>query len=83
MTLEVRQAKGGSWSMALWLSRSATQPIPRGPRCLRSWGGSELRPELLSALKWWVRVAVSSAGVMCWVAALRTGVYSSGGIEAS
>ena len=64
--------------MALQLNNWVKHCMPAGPKCFNRCSGNRLKPELLSALKWFVRVCVSSAAVMWWGCGLVSGVKMSG-----
>jgi hypothetical protein len=69
--------------MALLLNNCARHWMPAGPMCFSRCKGIGLKPELLSALKWWVRILVSSAAVMWWGCGSVSGVYVSSAIVES
>lgn len=66
--------------MALLFRRVVRHFTPGEPICFRSYKGIKLMPELLSALKWWERIFMSSSGVIWCMVAFVRGVYSSAGM---
>lgn len=76
-TLVLPQDSGGSQSMEL--RKDAMHYTPGGPKCLNSWRGSLLNPELLFALKWCLNTPVSSTFDMCCCWVFARGVKVSGG----
>jgi hypothetical protein len=81
--LAVRQDGGGSRSIALAFINDARLVIPVGPRNLSSYGGSLLRPLLLSALYLYLSILVSSSVEMWWSDGVVRGVYVSGMMSSS
>jgi hypothetical protein len=82
ITFVSRQDMGGSYVMALSFRKVVMHAMPVVPKCLSTYSGILLNPELLFALKWWWMTEVSSACVMKFAASFLSGVNSSGGISA-
>jgi hypothetical protein len=64
--------------MALQLNNWVRHCMPAGPKCFNRCSGIGLKPELLSALKWFFRTCVSSVAVMWWGCGSVSGVKVSG-----
>ena len=81
--MAVRQDPGGSRSMALAFRKDARLAIPFGPMNFSNYGGSLLRPLLLSALYLYLSMLVSSSVEMWWSDGVVRGVYVSGMMSSS
>ena len=76
--LAVRQDWGGAEVIALEFRKFARLPVPAGPKNLRRWGGSMLRPRLFVALNFFYRMYFNSPSVIrCGVGSIN-GEYVSG-----
>ena len=69
--------------MALAFRKDARLAIPFGPMNFSNYGGSLLRPLLLSALYLTLSISVSSSVEMWWSDGVVSGVYVSGGMVSS
>jgi hypothetical protein len=69
--------------MALTFRKDARLETPVAPRNFSSYGGSLLRPLLLSALYLTLSISVSSSVEMWWSDGVVSGVYVSGGMVSS